>query len=59
MFVVRYAWNEGGEDEKSILLSGLVRDFGAAGSSSASKPKFDREIFPDDALRAPKGLCFA
>ena len=48
-----YAWNEGGEEEKSLLLSGLVRDFGTA---SASKPKYDREIFPDDALRVPKGL---
>jgi hypothetical protein len=47
-----YAWNEGGEEDKSTLLSGLVRDFG---TSSAGKPKFDREIFPDDALRVPKG----
>jgi hypothetical protein len=53
-----YAWNQGGEEDKSILLSGLVRDFGpdggATGTAPAGKTKFDREIFPDDALRVPK-----
>lgn len=44
-----YAWNLGGEDSKSALLSGLVRDFGAQ-----SKQKFDRDVFPDDAIRTPK-----
>ncbi len=55
-----YAWNQGGEEDKSILLSGLVREFGpdsgtaTSGGAGAAKIKFDREIFPDDALRVPK-----
>ena len=46
-----YAWNVGGEEDKSLLLAGLVRDFS---TGTGSKQKFDREVFPDDALRNPK-----
>ena len=45
-----YAWDQGGESERSALLQGLVRDFNETGG----KQKVDREVFPDDAMRTPK-----